>query len=53
MVDGTLKALARDTPETIAARPGEELDAAVVAAYLRPRLSHTEGVLTIRQFTGG
>jgi len=53
VADGTFKAWQLDTPETIAARPGEELDAAVVAAYLRPRLPHTEGVLTIRQFTGG
>ncbi len=53
MADGTFKAVALDTPETIAARPGEELDAEVVAAYLRSRLPHTDGVLTVRQFTGG
>jgi len=53
VADAELKALDLDTPETIVARPGEELGAAVVAAYLHPRLPHAEGVLTIRQFTGG
>src|SRR5262245_24754692 len=53
MADGTFKTWALDTPETIAPRPGEELDAAVVAAYLRPRLPDTKEALTIRQFTGG
>ena len=53
MADGTCTTWALDTPETIPPRPGEELDAAVVAAYLRPRLPHTEEALTIRQFTGG
>jgi aminoglycoside phosphotransferase (APT) family kinase protein len=53
VADGTCTTWALDTPETIAPRPGEELDAAVVAAYLRPRLPHTEEALTIRQFTGG
>jgi aminoglycoside phosphotransferase (APT) family kinase protein len=53
VADITCKMLALNPPETMAARPGEELDAAVVAAYLRPRLPPTEGVLTIKQFTGG
>jgi aminoglycoside phosphotransferase (APT) family kinase protein len=53
VADGTCTTWALDTPETIAPRPGEELDAAVVAASLRPRLPHTEEALTIRQCTGG
>lgn len=53
MAEPTLDDLERDPPETTRVRPGEEIDAAVVAAYLRPRLPHTEGALTIRQFAGG
>jgi aminoglycoside phosphotransferase (APT) family kinase protein len=42
-----------DQPEAVPARLGEELDAAVVADYLRLRLPRTDGDLEIVQFIGG
>jgi hypothetical protein len=36
-----------EQPEAVPARLGEELDAAVVADYLRPRLPRTDGDLEI------
>lgn len=36
--------------QTIQAREGEELDAAVIARYLKPHLPHLTGEPTIRQF---
>ena len=39
--------------QTIQAREGEELDAAVIARYLKPHLPHLTGEPTIRQFPGG
>lgn len=38
---------------TIATRDGEELDAAVIARYLKPHLPHLTGEPSIRQFPGG
>lgn len=39
--------------QTIQARDGEELDAAVIARYLKPHLPHLTGEPSIRQFPGG
>src|SRR5690554_7732972 len=39
--------------QTIQAREGEELDAAVIARYLKPHLPHLTGEPKIRQFPGG
>ena len=38
---------------TTQARDGEELDAAVIARYLKPHLPHLTGEPNIRQFPGG
>lgn len=41
------------TDPTIAIRDGEELDATVIARYLKPHLPHLTGEPHIRQFPGG
>ncbi len=40
-------------PEAIPPRAGESLDRDVIGAYLRPRLPHADGELTVEQFIGG
>jgi aminoglycoside phosphotransferase (APT) family kinase protein len=40
-------------PETIAVRPEAVLDLDTVARFLRERLPHTDGPLTLEQFAGG
>ncbi|MGE0827208.1 MAG: phosphotransferase family protein [Candidatus Binatia bacterium] len=40
-------------PETVSVRPDAVLDLAVVDQFLRPRLPHAEGALSVTQFAGG
>ena len=39
-------------PETIPVRPGEEIDAARLAGYLRSRLDNAYGAIEVEQFGG-
>jgi aminoglycoside phosphotransferase (APT) family kinase protein len=49
----TSERAAHDDTETIAVRPGEELDVPRLTAYLHEHLEGAEGPLEIRQFGGG
>ncbi len=42
-----------DSPELIAIREGEDFDHAVLAAYLKGKLPHSERPLEVVQFAGG